>query len=54
MKPDDFFQSFIDKIPMGRLGQPEDVARAIFWLASDESDYITGLEVIVDGGYILE
>ncbi len=49
-----FFQGFIDKIPMGRLGEPEDVARTILWLASDDSDYITGIEVIVDGGFILQ
>jgi NAD(P)-dependent dehydrogenase (short-subunit alcohol dehydrogenase family) len=51
---DKFFQDLIDRIPMGRLGKPEDVARTILWLASDDSDYLTGLEVIVDGGYILE
>ncbi len=49
-----FFQDFRDRIPMGRLGEPEDVARTILWLASDDSDYITGIEVIVDGGFILQ
>ena len=37
-------------IPMGRIGQPEEVARAILYLASDESSYVTGVELPVDGG----
>jgi NAD(P)-dependent dehydrogenase (short-subunit alcohol dehydrogenase family) len=41
-------------IPLGRLGTPEDVANGILFLASDESSYITGLELVIDGGYILE
>ena len=49
-----FYQQLRDGIPAGRLGEPEDVARTILWLASDDSDYITGLEVIVDGGFILQ
>jgi NAD(P)-dependent dehydrogenase (short-subunit alcohol dehydrogenase family) len=37
-------------IPMGRLGQAEEVARAALWLASDESSLMTGASVVVDGG----
>jgi glucose 1-dehydrogenase len=37
-------------IPYRRIGEPEDVARAIAWLASDESDYITGATLVIDGG----
>lgn len=40
-------------IPMGRLGEPEDVAYAMLFLASDESRYITGQTIVVDGGQIL-
>lgn len=36
--------------PLGRIGQPEDVARAVAFLSSDEAAYITGAELIVDGG----
>jgi len=37
-------------IPYRRIGEPDDVAKAIAWLASDESDYITGATLVVDGG----
>ena len=37
--------------PMGRLGTPADVAYAVLFLASDESSYVTGSELVVDGGF---
>ena len=37
--------------PLGRLGQPEEVAQAALFLASDESSFITGSDIFVDGGY---
>ncbi|TPG49631.1 glucose 1-dehydrogenase [Roseomonas nepalensis] len=40
-------------IPYGRIGEPEDVARAAAWLASDEADYVTGVTLFVDGGMAL-
>jgi glucose 1-dehydrogenase len=40
-------------IPYGRIGEPEDVARAALWLASDDSDYVTGTTLFVDGGMTL-
>ena len=36
--------------PLGRFGQPEDVARAILWLASPEQSWVTGQSIGVDGG----
>ena len=40
-------------IPMGKLGDPEDIGYATLFLASDEAKYITGQSLIVDGGQIL-
>lgn len=40
-------------IPYGRIGAPEDVARAVLWLVSDASDYVTGATIVVDGGMSL-
>jgi glucose 1-dehydrogenase len=40
-------------IPYGRIGEPEDIAHAAVWLASDESDYVTGTTLFVDGGMTL-
>lgn len=41
----------IDRIPLGRIGEPEDVADAIAFLASDDARFITGELLMVDGGY---
>lgn len=41
------------RIPLGRLGQPEDVANAMLFLASDAASYITGQTIVVDGGALL-
>ena len=40
-------------IPYGRIGEPDDVARAAVWLASDDADYVTGTTLFVDGGMAL-
>lgn len=40
-------------IPYGRIGQPEDIAKVAVWLASDESDYLTGATIFADGGMLL-
>ncbi|MFD9316124.1 SDR family oxidoreductase [Streptomyces sp. NPDC060053] len=37
-------------LPLGRIGEPADVARAVLWLASDEADWVTGADLVVDGG----
>ena len=46
-------QSLLRLIPYNRLGTPEDVGRAAVWLASDESDYVHGVTLFVDGGMTL-
>ena len=43
--------AFGEKHPMGRVGRPEEIANVAVFLASDESSYITGTEIPVDGGY---
>ncbi len=39
------------RIPKGRMGQPEDIAHLAVFLASDEADYITGVQIVIDGGW---
>ena len=46
-------QKLLKLIPYGRIGAPEDIGKAAVWLASDESDYVTGTTLFVDGGMSL-
>ena len=48
--PDQLEERLYQRIPMGRFGTAEEVANAILFLASDESSFVTGSEVVVDGG----
>jgi NAD(P)-dependent dehydrogenase (short-subunit alcohol dehydrogenase family) len=43
-------QAFLDRCPMGRIGQPEDMAKAVTFLASEQASWITGVTLNVDGG----
>jgi NAD(P)-dependent dehydrogenase (short-subunit alcohol dehydrogenase family) len=46
-----FYQLTVSRIPLGRYGQPEDVAYGVLYLACDESAYVTGSELVIDGGW---
>jgi meso-butanediol dehydrogenase/(S,S)-butanediol dehydrogenase/diacetyl reductase len=50
LTPEQVRQRYIDMTPMARIGTPQDVARLVSFLASDESDFITGQSLHVDGG----
>ena len=50
MTPADYFAQSAKSVPMGRIAQPEDVANAIVFLASDRASFITGIGLLVDGG----
>src|SRR5699024_404973 len=47
----DLLNQLIQATPLQRLGQPEDIAKAALFLASDDSSYITGAEIVIDGGF---
>jgi 2-deoxy-D-gluconate 3-dehydrogenase len=51
--PQEVIAAFVARIPMGRIGQPDDIARMALVLASDVSSYMTGAQVVVDGGVLL-
>lgn len=42
-----------DQVPMGRLADPEEIARAVLWLCSDEAGFITGQALAPDGGWMI-
>ena len=47
------YRSLMTLVPYGRIGEPDDIARTAVWLASDESDYLVGATIFVDGGMTL-
>ena len=51
MKDYKFRNNFKDRIPLGRMGKPEEVASVILFLSSDMASYMTGTTIFVDGGY---
>jgi glucose 1-dehydrogenase len=51
--PEIFESTLLKLIPAKRIGEPEDIARVAVWLASDESDYVSGATIYIDGGMTL-
>ncbi|HKL88440.1 MAG TPA: SDR family oxidoreductase, partial [Salinibacter sp.] len=51
--PENVIDGLTDRTPLGRLGDPEDIANAYCFLASDEAAFITGAVLAVDGGLVL-
>ena len=50
---EDILKKFNERIPMGRMGVPDDIGKVVLFLASGLSDYMTGTQVVVDGGVLL-
>lgn len=50
-QPPSFVKKYEEKVPMKRMGKPEDIAPAVSFLLSDEAKYITGQNLIIDGGW---
>jgi glucose 1-dehydrogenase len=47
------YEALMKLVPYNRIGEPDDIARAAVWLASDYADYLTGTSVVIDGGMTL-
>jgi len=46
-------KDFMARLPMPRLGEPDDIAKVVLFMVSTAADYMTGSVVLVDGGYLL-
>lgn len=51
--PEDIKQGMLTQIPLAKLGQPEDIAKAVAFLASDDANYMTGQTLHIDGGMVM-
>src|SRR5258708_7222251 len=48
-QPPDVIARIVSTVPMGRMGEPDEIARAALFLASDDSSFVTGIKLFVDG-----
>ena len=53
MTPEQIDAGFLQRVPLGRMGEPDDIAKVILFFASAAADYITGEVIVIDGGYLL-
>jgi 3-oxoacyl-[acyl-carrier protein] reductase len=51
--PPKALESMVAKTPLGRMGEPDDIANAYVWLASDAAKFVTGAVLSVDGGVVV-
>lgn len=51
--PEKVYQMMVDKTPLRRAGQPQDVANAYLWLASEEASFVNGVVLRIDGGIVI-
>jgi NAD(P)-dependent dehydrogenase (short-subunit alcohol dehydrogenase family) len=47
----ELYRQSLSRIPLGRVAEPEEIAYAVLYLASDESSFVTGSELVIDGGF---
>jgi acetoacetyl-CoA reductase len=52
--PEDIRKQIVAAIPVGRLGEPHEIARAVAFLAADDAGFITGANLPVNGGYFMD
>jgi NAD(P)-dependent dehydrogenase (short-subunit alcohol dehydrogenase family) len=50
-QPEQFVKAYEKKVPMKRMGNPDDIAPAVSFLLSDQAKYITGQNLVIDGGW---
>ena len=46
----EFYKMLASQVPLGRMGQPDEIAKVVVFLASDDSSFVTGTELFADGG----
>lgn len=52
--PKEFLEQIVEQIPFKRLGKPEEIANAVVWLCSDGASYMTGQDLLMDGGFTIQ
>jgi NAD(P)-dependent dehydrogenase (short-subunit alcohol dehydrogenase family) len=50
-QPADLNQTFVDRTPLGRMGTPQELAKCVLFMLSDDAAFMTGSAMVVDGGW---